>query len=161
MKYVVIFLFISLSFHLQAQNADSAFATKAKQAKTFLYETGRAFRITLQLTGIYVYQEQCYFSFAIHNKSKLFYPVDFIRFYIRDRVQTKRSSAQELEIIPVYLDSITDIPAKSTVKFVLSTGQFTIPDKKECFIEMFELNGGRNLSLKISNPLIFSARTLH
>ncbi len=141
-------------------HAQDSLADKARDTKPFLNEKAKAYMISLHLVTIQVEKEQLWLGFTIHNYSKLSYPVDFIRLYIKDRKQTKRTSAQELEIVPIYIDSVTNVPAKSTVRFVIAIPKFTIPDKKECLIEIFETNGGRNLILQLKNHMLFKAKPL-
>jgi conjugative transposon TraN protein len=160
MKYVLSIL-LSLSYGLvYAQKADSSIAVKAKGAASFLYLQTKAYGIRIELKGIYVHNQLFYFNFFISNRSRLNYPIDFIHFYIRDRVTAKRTSVQEIELIPLYIDSVSNVSAKSKQNFVIVLPQFTIPDRKECILELFELNGGRNLRLKVTNNCIFQVRAL-
>jgi hypothetical protein len=43
---------------------------------------------------------------------------------------------------------------------VIIVPKFTIPDKKEFLIELFEKNGGRHLTLQIKNKHLLKAKTL-
>lgn len=160
MKYVLLILLFFLSQALPAQQADSAIVSKAKETGSFLYQQTKAYGIKIELKGIYLHNQQLYFSFSIFNRTRLNYPVDFIHFYIRDRVTVKRTSVQDVELVPIYMDAVSTVPAKSKQNFVIVLPQFTIPGAKECLLELFELNGGRNLNLKISNKCIFQARAL-
>ncbi len=160
MKYVLLILLLFLFHVLPAQKADSAVLSKVKESGSFLYQQTKAYGIRIELKGIYLHNQQLYFSFAIFNRTRLNYPVDFIHFYIRDRVTVKRTSVQDVELIPMYMDPVSNIPAKSKQNFVIVLPQFTIPGTRECILELFELNGGRNLTLKVTNKCIFQARTL-
>lgn len=160
MKFVFLILLLFLSDVLPAQKADSAIVSKAKETGSFLYQQTKAYGIKIELKGIYLHNQQLYFSFTIFNRTRLNYPVDFIHLYIRDRVTVKRTSVQEVELVPIYFDPVSNIPAKSNQNFVIVLPQFTIPGTKECILELFELNGGRNLSLKIINKNIFSSKPL-
>jgi hypothetical protein len=160
MKYVLL-IFLLFSYNLlQAQKADSAIISKVKESGSLLYQQTKAYGIRIELKGIYLHNQQLYFSFCISNRSHLNYPVDFIHFYIRDRVTVKRTSVQEVELVTLYIDPLTNVPAKSKQNFVIVLPQFTIPGAKECILELFELNGGRNLNLKVTNKCIFQARAL-
>lgn len=160
MKYVLLILLLFSSRPLTAQKADSSVVSKVKETGSFLYQQTKAYGIRIELKGIYLHNQQLYFSFSIFNRSRLNYPVDFIHFYIHDRVTVKRTSVQETELVPFYMDPVSHIPAKSKQNFVIVLPQFTIPSAKECILELFELNGGRNLTLKVTNKCIFQARTL-
>lgn len=145
---------------VHAQTNDSTLADDVRQSRPFLSEKANAFRLSLELNVIHVRKETFWLGFTIYNRSNLSFPIDFIRLYIKDRKQAKRSSAQELEILPIYMDTITNVPAKRTEKFVIAVPKFTIPDNKECLIEIFETNGGRNLTMKITNQQLFKAKSL-
>ncbi len=160
MKYVLLILLL-FSYHLlPAQKADSSVISKVKETSSFLYQQSKAYGIRIELEGVFLHNQQLYFSFAIFNRTRLNYPVDFIHFYIRDHVKLKRTSVQEVELVPLYMDLVTNVPAKSKQNFVIVLPQFTIPGAKECILELFELNGGRNLTLKVTNKCIFQARAL-
>jgi len=160
MKYILLIpIFLSCGL-LHAQKIDSSIIAKAKEAGSFLYQQTKAYGIRIELRGIYIHNQQFYFSFTISNRSRLNYPIDFIHFYIRDRVTAKRTSVQEMELVPLYMDSVSNVSAKSKQNFVIVLPQFTIPDRKECILELFEFNGGRNLTCKVTNKSIFQAKVL-
>lgn len=160
MKYVLLILLLFSSRPLTAQKADSSVISKVKETGSFLYQQTKAYGIRIELKGIYLHNQQLYFSFTIFNRSRLNFPVDFIHFFLRDRVTVKRTSVQEVELSPLYMDPVTTVAAKSKQNFVIMLPQFTIPGAKECILELFELNGGRNLTLKVTNKCIFQARAL-
>lgn len=160
MKYVLLIPLFLLCHELPAQKVDSGFVRKVKENRSFLDLEAKAYGIRIELKGIYQHDQLLYFSFSIFNRSRLNYPVDFIHFYIRDRITVKRTSVQELELLPLYMDTVSMVPTKSNQNFVIVLPQFTIPGAKECILELFELNGGRNLSLKITNKNIFSTKPI-
>jgi len=160
MKYVLLILLLFICELLPAQKTDSSIVSKVKETGSFLYEQTKAYGIRIELKGIYLHNQQFYFSFTISNHSRLNYPIDFIHFYIHDRIAVKRTSVQEIELAPLYMDSVAVVSAKSKQNLVMVLPQFTIPDRKECILELFELNGGRNLTLKVTNKCIFQVKTL-
>jgi hypothetical protein len=160
MKYALLTLSLFFCDLLPAQKADSSVVGKVKETSSFLYQQTKAYSIRIELKGIYLHNQQFYFNFAITNRSRLNYPIDFIHFYIRDRVTVKRTSVQEIELVPLYIDSVSVVAAKTKQNFIIVLPQFTIPDRKECIFELFELNGGRNLTLKITNMDIFRIKPL-
>lgn len=145
---------------VHAQKIDSSYVDTVKTAKSFLIYGKRSHGLVLSLQKIFVQHEMFWFGFSVRNLSNLSYPVELLRLYIRDTRQTKRTSGQELELVPVYVDTIQKIPAKKRVGFLLAVPKFTIPDSKSLLLEIFETNGGRNLTLEISNRLLFLARPL-
>lgn len=129
----------------------------AKRSIRFVNES--QYRIRLALRGIYIRDNVIFYHFRIDNRSNINYDVDFLRFYIQDRQKVKRTASQEVGITPVYVFGETDnIKGQTTEDVVYALEKFTIPDAKRLVIEMFEKNGGRNLSLSIRNNTIVNAR---
>jgi conjugative transposon TraN protein len=131
---------------------------KARTAKPFLRKHTAQFEMQLKLKSIFFYKDILLFSFSLTNTSNLDYNVDFTRLYIKDKKKTKHTSFQEREIVPVKEDSVQVVPGQSSVNFVLAVPKFTIPDNKEFYFEVFESNGGRNLSLRIKNRHLLKAK---
>jgi hypothetical protein len=96
----------------------------------------------------------------VKNRSNIDYDIDFLRFYIRDKKQVKRTASQEVEVKPIYAYGDTKKPVKdqSEIDLVYALEKFTIPNAKHLIIEMFEENGGRNLELLIKNRMIVRAK---
>ena len=116
--------------------------------------------LTISIEKLFVKDEIFWFCFSIRNRSVLSYPVDLLRIFIRDMTKTNRSSVQELEITPLYIDTLHLIPAKSDTKFLMAVSKFTMPDNKVCVMELFETNGGRNVFLEIYNRQLFLAKPI-
>jgi hypothetical protein len=84
-----------------------------------------------------------------------------LRFFIRDKKQSKRTASQELEQTPLYVYGNTgSIEGQSKMIVVVALPKFTIPDKKLLYIQLTEKNGGRNLQLKIRNRNIIKAEDI-
>jgi hypothetical protein len=137
---------------------DSSCISKVKQAKPFIKFGKRTEKLVLSLEKLFVKDEVYWMGFAIKNNSRLTYPIELFRLYIKDQTATRRSSQQELELLPLYADSISIVPAKKAIRFLIALSKFTIPDNKFCLLEMFETNGGRNLTIEISNRQLFLAK---
>lgn len=118
-------------------------------------------KIGLSLRGIYVKENVIFYHFRLNNRSNINYDVDFLRFYIEDKQKAKRTASQEVEIKPFYVfGNAEKVKGRSAVDVVYALEKFTIPDAKRLIIEVFEQNGGRNLSLSIKNKTIVSARLI-
>ena len=141
-----------------SQKIDSSVISVIKNEKPFLHGKGDALRLSLELQSIHVQAEVFWIGLILRNRSQLSYPVELIRLYIRDDNQVNQSSLQELEILPLYIDSVKIVEAKDNYRFLIAVPKFTIPDKKSFVIEIFEANGGRNLTLEINNWQLFKAR---
>lgn len=73
----------------------------------------------------------------------------------------KRTAIQETIIKPVRAyNYMTCISGKTSECNVFAFEKFTIPDKKQLVVEMFERNGGRHQRLVIKNSDFSKARTI-
>lgn len=160
MKYVFLIPFLVFPFLLPAQKADSSIVARVKESGAFLLGGSKAYGIRIELKGIYIHGQQLYFSFRVSNRSRLDYPIEFIHLYVHDKATAKRTSVQDVELTPLFSDTLSNVKAKTRKDFVIVVPQFTLPASKETMFEIFELNGGRNLKLKITNKFIFQARAL-
>ncbi|RYY44757.1 MAG: conjugative transposon protein TraN [Chitinophagaceae bacterium] len=111
-----------------------------------------------EVTGIYIKNGVIYYQFSFFNHTPIDYDLAFLRYYIRDKKQPKRTAIQEVELIPQHVAGNTSrINASSSSTVVVALEKFTIPDEKYFAIEMGEKNGGRHLILKLSNKNIIQA----
>jgi len=133
---------------------------QVKAARPFFSTHSSKYKMKVQLQTIYRSEDILFLGLEITNRSTLPYPIDFTKLYIRDKKRAKRSSIQEREIIPLYRETISTIPGKSTVQWVVAISQLTIPEHRQLTWEMDEDNGGRHLALKLKNRFIFQAKLL-
>lgn len=102
-----------------------------------------------------------YFRISLENQSNINYAIEQFRFFIQDQKKSKRTAAQEIELLPSYiLNGITEIRNNSDHSLVLALPKFTIPDRKVLTIQLMEKSGGRNLELKVKNKIIVQAKPL-
>lgn len=118
-------------------------------------------KISLSLNGIYIKENVIFYHFRIRNHSNINYDVDFLRFFIRDQANMKRTASQEVDVKPLYVyGNDKSIHGHGTQDIVYALQKFTIPEAKHLVIEMFEKNGGRNLNLRIKNGTIVNAKLI-
>lgn len=114
-----------------------------------------------RVKGIFIKDDIIFYQLCLKNTSTVNYTTDFIRFYIRDKKKSKRTASQEVELKPVHTyGDINNIPGEQEKNGVFAFEKFTIPDAKYLFIEVMEKNGGRNLTLRVSNKKIIKAKVL-
>jgi len=117
--------------------------------------------IVLNLKSIFIKDGVLYFQFKVANWSNLRYDIDQFRFFVRDQKKAKRTSSQEIEILPLYVNKeLTQVGGKSVDMYVFSLPKFTIPDQKYLAVQLMEKNGGRHVELKVSNRQLLQARPL-
>jgi len=117
-------------------------------------------RMKVKLQAIGLADGLLFFRLKISNHSDLDYHIDFLRLYIRDHQQVKRSSVQETESVPVFEDTTTLIAGKHALTHVVAVPAFSLPVHKRFFIEIFEKNGGRSLTLQLKNKQLFRVQKL-
>lgn len=121
----------------------------------------RKFDILMALEGVYIDNDLLFFKIRLENNSQLNYDVDQLRFYIRDKKQSKRTAFQEVELKPVKIHGDAQrIRGESSHSVVLSFPKFTIPDKKIMVVQLLEKNGGRNLEIQVKYKTIAEARSV-
>jgi conjugative transposon TraN protein len=118
-------------------------------------KTGKA---KLQLQSIHIRSDVLFFHIAVKNQSSISYTVNYIRLFVRDRVQPQRTASQENTVVPIMSKgNVNETLAGQTEHIIYATDKFTIPHSKRLYIEVYESNGGRNLKLKINNRKIIRA----
>ena len=118
-------------------------------------------RMRLALTGFYVKGNTMFCRIEFENDSPINYDIEQLRFYIRDKKQSKRTAHQEIEIDPLYIrgDSSRILGNAKNI-LIIAVPKFTIPDGKYMAIEIIERNGGRHLNLKVKNRHVVHAKLL-
>jgi len=134
---------------------------KVAGSKPFIRKKYRAYGINLRLAGIYIEKDILYFRLELANHTNISYDIDMLRFFIKDKKQSKRTASQELEQLPQQVHGNTAfIPAGSKQTIIAALSKFTIPDKKILTVRVTEKNGGRNVKLRIRNRNIIKAKTI-
>lgn len=120
-----------------------------------------AHQMVLSLQDIFIHENILYYRILIRNKSSINYDVKSLKFLIRDKKKVKRTSSQEVEIVPLYVGNKTEcVNGYASRTMIYAVRKFTIPDGKALHINLFEENGGRNLHLRIDNKDILKAKML-
>ena len=133
---------------------------KANQKKVKHIESNQ-FGIKFKLRGIFTHNGLMFFHTEIKNTTDIPFDVDFLIFKVVDKKVVKRMAIQETVIEPVrtynYQTSITGRKAESAV---FAFEKFTIPDKKQLVVELFEKNGGRHQRFIVKNENMIKACTV-
>lgn len=110
------------------------------------------FGIEFQLRGIFSHNGLLFLHTEIKNTSDIPFDIDFLVFKIVDKKVVKRTAIQETIIEPVRAyNYLTSVKGKETESTVFAFKKFTIPDKKQLVVELFEKNGGRHQRFVIKN----------
>ena len=119
------------------------------------------FGIEFSLRDIVCNNGLLFFHTEIKNTSDIPFDIDFLIFKIVDKKVVKRTAIQETIIDPVRAyNYLITVKGKETESTVFAFKKFTIPDKKQLVVELFEKNGGRHQRLVIKNGDLAKARTI-
>lgn len=156
---------LSYAYDFTTKNSSAALFTDGrdsdridKWAAMAYHDRGRislsekAYEITLEITGIYIAEDYMFYRVLLGNETNISYDIDQLRFFIRDKKISRRTASQEIELEPVSVwQQPGKIPAKNIKSFVVVLPKFTIPDKKDLYLQLTEKNGGRHLQLKVKS----------
>ncbi len=166
---------LNFRFAIEADNKDAFFsgdqpneaemqtvAEKVSKAdKNIRGIKDKQFGIKLQLDGLFIKDGAMYYRLRLQNRSNINYDIEQLRFFIRDQKKSKRTAAQELEVLPLYIQGDTSaVPGKSEHVFVFAVPNFTISNQKYLTIQLMEKNGGRNLNVILKNKQIMKAKSI-
>jgi conjugative transposon TraN protein len=129
-------------------------------ARPFLHVRHGRDKMVLRVNGIYEAKGLLFLQLALVNRSRLAFDLDFMKCYIKDAKKAKRSSIQEREITPYYTGELVTVPGRDQQSWVMAIEKLTVPDNRQLYLEVYEKNGGRNISLRIKNKQLFKARQL-
>jgi conjugative transposon TraN protein len=108
--------------------------------------------ITLGITGIYIAGDYIFYRILLENETNISYDIDQLRFFVRDKKISRRTASQEIELLPISTwQPVEKVPAKGIKSFVVVLPKFTIPNKKDLYLQLTEKNGGRHLHMKVKN----------
>ncbi len=137
---------------------ENIYKTNRKKVK---HVNSNQFGIEFLLRGIFSHNGMLYLHSEIKNTTDIPYDIDFIVFKIVDKKVAKRTAIQETIIKPVRAyNHMTCVSGKNSECTVFAFEKFTIPDKKQLVVELFEKNGGRHQRFVIKNGDLTKARTI-
>lgn len=112
--------------------------------------------------GVFILENVIYYKIVLENKSNINYDIDMIRFFVVDKSTAKRTSTQDLEVVPFYVhnENIKVVKGHQSIERVYAFPKFTIPDNKQIQVMANEVNGGRNLSFQLTNSDVMGADKL-
>lgn len=129
-----------------------ALASMAYHDKSRIAISEQAYDITLTVTGIFIAEDYIFYRILIKNDSNIGYDIDQLRFFVRDQKRSRRTASQEVELTPISIwQPVAKVPAQNMKSFVVVLPKFTIPNKKNLYLQLTEFSGGRHLQMKINN----------
>ena len=135
-------------------------AKKILEQKQFFHIAAHNEQMKLSLDGIYFDKGLLWFLMQISNHALIDYRAGYIRFFIIDKKQAKRTAEQREELAPVYQAGMPVIDGKSMKNVVFAFDQFMLPKGKQLVCQVSEKNGGRLLVLHLNHKTILKARAI-
>ncbi len=158
----------SMEIYLSELGSESPLTIQLAMEK--IYKTNRKkvkhvksnqFGIEFLLRGIFSQNGMLYLHTEIENATDIPFDIDFLVFKIVDKKVAKRTAIQETIIQPVRAyNHMTYVSGKTSECTVFAFEKFTIPDKKQLVVELFEKNGGRHQRFVIKNGDLVKSRTI-
>ncbi|MDR3712373.1 MAG: DUF4138 domain-containing protein [Puia sp.] len=125
--------------------------------KHFLHISKRNEKMRLSLEGIYLKDSLQWMVFTLSNRSKLSYDPDHFRLYYEDRKLIKRTTRQQIDLLPVFGEPLP-VPGRRQRTFAIGYEPFTIAQDKVLVVEVAEPQGGRTLLLRVKPKVLLKAR---
>ena len=145
--------------HLDHSLSDSlSVLPKPEDLRPFLHHTTRNEKMELALQGIWLDNSRIFFSLQISNRSHLNFVPEYIRWFIRDRRQERRTALQEIPLDPVYVPPLSTFSGDSSYSFLAVLPAFTLPKDKELVLQLADSGNARILVLIITHKEILQAR---
>ncbi|TXH79225.1 MAG: conjugative transposon protein TraN [Thiothrix sp.] len=119
-------------------------------------------KMTFLVRGIHIKNDKLFFHTEITNHSTINYDIDFLKFSIKNTKRYKKTVSQETEMKPLFTstDSENCIKAESVIQKIFVFDKFTVPQKKEFVIDLWEKDGDRNLAIAIDGKSILDAKMI-
>ena len=111
--------------------------------------------INLKLENIVFDREELYFVIEIKNGSPIDYELNFLNLSVETRKNGRKKSIQKLVLEPVFKYNMPGIiPVGRTARFVVVLPKFSIAKDKVVVIDLKELNGERDLKLRLRKRVV-------
>lgn len=113
-------------------------------------------KIDFNINSIYTAEDKVYVTLSINNRSSISYKAD-ATFILAD-VEYNHSTAQDIVIIPDGQYGKLDAIAGSSTTATYSFNKLAIAENKRLHINLYEIDGYRNVTLKIDSQDIANAK---
>ena len=116
--------------------------------------------VELRLRGVWLMQGRLWFGLEYSNHSAIAYTPAYVRWFIRDRRQLRRTAIQELPLEPVYMPEVSAVAGDSSIHTWTGFTPFALAKDKELILEVGEKGGGRTLTLRIKPSAILDVKSM-
>jgi hypothetical protein len=106
--------------------------------------------MALSMTNSLYHGDQVFVVFEIQNKTQIDYEISALELYRVNGTKKRKASYQEVPLKPIYqFKRPSKVSSGSTEQFVQVYPKFTLGKNERLLVTLDELNGGRNLNLKL------------
>lgn len=142
----------------QSQLVDTVVMTPAFPLGGAIIARCKAGGMRLQVRGIWLADGKLWLGLEWENHSPIVYTPAYIRWYIRDRRQVRRTAMQEVPLEPMGAGEPASVAADSVVHSWAGFYPFALARDKELVLEVAEKGGGRVLELVIKHQELLKAK---
>jgi hypothetical protein len=114
--------------------------------------------VRMQLNGIYLRDSLLWLALALRNRVGIGFTPSFMRIYLEDRKEIKRTASQQAPIIPIFPAQLATLPGKDTQYLAAGMTPFVPAKGKRLVVELSDADGGRVLVLKVKAKTVLKAR---
>lgn len=113
-------------------------------------------KIDFNINSIYTAQDKVYITVSINNRSSISYKAD-ATFILAD-IDYNHSTAQDIVLIPDGRYGKLDAVAGTTTTATYSFNRLAVAENKRLHVNLYEIDGYRNVTLKIDSKDIANAK---
>lgn len=133
---------------------------QVRGTSSFMNKSSKKEDMRLRLSGILLSPTAMWYKLAIANQSQVDFATDYVRFFLRDKKQARRTARQEIEIFPVFTSHTEKVNGLGKAEWIFGFEPFTVPPNKKLIIQTGEKANGRSLMLPIKSKTVLRARKL-
>jgi hypothetical protein len=136
-------------------------AVQLARRRPFLKGSVSAGGVSLRLKGIYLRDSLLWLVLTLRNRVGIGFTPSFMRIYLEDRKEIKRTASQQVLIKPVFPAQPATLPGRGVEGFAAGLTPFVPGKGKRLVVELSDADGGRVLELKVKARTILKAKEVY
>lgn len=116
--------------------------------------------LRLRVRGVYLAAGQLWFKLELANRSALDFTGSYMRFFLQDKKQTKRTARQQRELFPVYREGEVIVSGHERITHLVCFAPFMVPSHQRLLIQVGDAGGGRMVELRIPGRVLLQLQKL-
>ncbi|WP_084490186.1 conjugative transposon protein TraN [Niabella ginsenosidivorans] len=135
-----------------------AWQVAAKRSFMHLKQNEQA--LNLKLNGMFYSEKNLWLKLGITNQSEVDFQPAYLRFFLRDKKQVKRTALNETEILPLFKPSLYTVKGNASSVWPVAFKPFTVPKHQRLIVQASDESGGRMIVLPIKSRFFLKAHRL-